>query len=313
MTSVVVPDSLPEVLKDYVKAAIRTQPEDILKWSAEYFKTPDEQLPMVDPKNYSHSFSIHDRTLIRILAFQLGTTLGTKERIEEVWSDLYLEYSLLDQIYKIGQFHGNNVDMIKFLGIAIGHWSKCLKDTMMVCCEAFCKCLAADGYFLPVDIACRLYEYLARLDCSPLPPAETVDSPTAVTNSDHGGKLQQWDTEVCKTLKTAKSLDTISAFAPYPPRAKLNCNNIYNFQSLDSAIDSGRQQQLTDDTGLEQFESGVGHSGFHVPGIGAIVPDSQIQKVLEYFKRCAVENCGHVYDFDIANDHCPRLDAIKPS
>ncbi|XP_068206579.1 ropporin-1-like protein [Palaemon carinicauda] len=33
-----VPSSLPKILKDYTKAAIRTQPRDLLTWSAAYFK-----------------------------------------------------------------------------------------------------------------------------------------------------------------------------------------------------------------------------------------------------------------------------------
>jgi len=56
--------------------------------------------------------------------FQLGTALGTKERIEEVWSDLSLDFNLLEQIYRIGNFHGEHVNMIEFLGITFGHWTK---------------------------------------------------------------------------------------------------------------------------------------------------------------------------------------------
>lgn len=52
-----------------------------------------------------------------------------------------------------------------------------LKDTVLLCCEAFCKCLATDGYFLHVDVACKLYGFLAKLDCS-LP---------AVADNDDGG------------------------------------------------------------------------------------------------------------------------------
>lgn len=41
-----------------------------------------------------------------------------------------------------------------------------LKETMLVCCEAFCKCLATDGYYLRAEVACKLYAFLATLDCS---------------------------------------------------------------------------------------------------------------------------------------------------
>uniref|UniRef100_A0A2S2QGI2 Ropporin-1-like protein n=1 Tax=Sipha flava TaxID=143950 RepID=A0A2S2QGI2_9HEMI len=170
MNSIIIPDTLPELLKKYVKAAIRSQPEDILSWSAEYFKTTDEQYTSINTCKNNTSFK-PDRTIFRILAFQLGTTLGTKERIEEVWSDLSLDFILLEHIYSIGKFNSEHVDMVEFLGVTFGHWTKSLKETMLLCCEAFCKCLATNGYFLNVDVACKLYEFLAKLDCS-LPVAD---------------------------------------------------------------------------------------------------------------------------------------------
>ena len=33
-----IPDELPKILKNYTKAAIRTQPTDLLLWSASYFR-----------------------------------------------------------------------------------------------------------------------------------------------------------------------------------------------------------------------------------------------------------------------------------
>lgn len=62
--------------------------------------------------------------VIIYLFFQLGTTIGTKMRIEEVWSDLSLDFNLLGQIYRIGKFREDHVDMVNFLGITFGHWTK---------------------------------------------------------------------------------------------------------------------------------------------------------------------------------------------
>lgn len=45
-------------------------------------------------------------------------------RIEEVWSDLSLDFNLLEQIYRIGKFHENHIDMVNFLGVTFGHWTK---------------------------------------------------------------------------------------------------------------------------------------------------------------------------------------------
>lgn len=69
MSSIVIPDSLPLILKKYVKAAIRSQPEDIICWSAEYFKTADKQSIDILDDISTHK---QDRTLSRILAFQVS-------------------------------------------------------------------------------------------------------------------------------------------------------------------------------------------------------------------------------------------------
>lgn len=73
MTSIIVPRDLPEILKNYVKAAIRSQPEDIVSWSAEYFKTTDGQYTAVTGlQENCTSIYKQDRTLFRILAFQVS-------------------------------------------------------------------------------------------------------------------------------------------------------------------------------------------------------------------------------------------------
>jgi len=52
-------------------------------------------------------------------------------------------------------------------------------------------------------------------------------------------------------------------------------------------------------------------TSYRVLGIGPSVSDVQVQRVLMYFKKCAADNGGYVYDFDIENDQCPQLDAIN--
>jgi len=71
MNSIAIPDSLPEILKSYVKAAIRYQPEDIISWSADYFKSTDNPYISVVGKGENISTHKQDRTLFRILTFQV--------------------------------------------------------------------------------------------------------------------------------------------------------------------------------------------------------------------------------------------------
>ncbi|CAH1732932.1 ropporin-1-like [Aphis gossypii] len=280
MNSIIVPDSLPEILKKYVKAAIRSQPEDIVNWSAEYFKSADSQYVSLTTKKSINTKQTQHRTLFRILAFQLGTTIGTKERIEEVWSDLSLDFNLLEQIYTIGDFRAEQVDMVEFLGITFGHWTKSLKETVLLCCEAFCKCLAANGYFMHVDVTCKLYGYLAKLDCSLPDDVYTGGDKPAV-------------------VQTSKSLDV----SPAPPTEVNQLKQSDVCVSLESILSRRLAATTTTDGRLK--------TGYHVPGIGPTVTDDQVQKVFVYFRKCAADNSGYVYDFDIENDRCPQLDAIN--
>lgn len=60
-----------------------------------------------------------------------------------------------------------------------------------------------------------------------------------------------------------------------------------------------------------EFSTMMHDHKYHVPGIGPSIPEDQVKKVIEYFQKCAADNGGYVYDFDIENDLCPNLNAIN--
>jgi len=99
-------------------------------------------------------------------------------------------------------------------------------------------------------------------------------------------------------VQTSRSLDA----SPAPPANgdQLQQNNVY--VSLESIL-ARRLAAAAMDGGPK--------TGYHVPGIGMAASDSQVQAVFVYFQKCAADNGGYVYDFDIENDRCPRLDAIN--
>lgn len=107
-------------------------------------------------------------------------------------------------------------------------------------------------------------------------------------------------------MKTSKSLDT---YTIHPSSIfgdnKLKTNNICI--SLESIFipPSATINGYMESSDMEQTRK------YHVPGIGPSVPEAQIQKVFEYFEKCAVSHGGYVYDFDIENDKCPQLDAVN--
>lgn len=116
-------------------------------------------------------------------------------------------------------------------------------------------------------------------------------------------------------MKTAKSLDV---FSVQPPSSL--AENVVNCKSLESIFcrpataderDVGNNDmEFTRDGGGGGDDMECTHgAGVDVPGIGPAVPGDRIQKVMEYFQKCAADNGGYVYDFDLENDNCPPLDA----
>lgn len=99
-------------------------------------------------------------------------------------------------------------------------------------------------------------------------------------------------------VQTSRSLDASSA----PPTIEDQLKKSDICVSLDSILARRSAATATD---------GGPVTGYHVPGIGPAVSDGQVQAVSAYFRKCAADNCGYVYDFDIENDHCPQLDAIN--
>lgn len=73
---VIVPPSLPLILKEFCKAAIRTQPYDLLRWSSSYFRAlaNGEEPPTKLRLEYPPPNTVSGLTLgfLRILLRQFG-------------------------------------------------------------------------------------------------------------------------------------------------------------------------------------------------------------------------------------------------
>lgn len=105
-------------------------------------------------------------------------------------------------------------------------------------------------------------------------------------------------------VKTSKSLDVTYPTSLVPlAENKLKHNA---GASLESIFVSMATANMGDDDFC--YRSSTGH---YVKGIGPCVSDAQVQKVIDYFQKCAAHNGGYVYDFDIENHHCPQLDAVN--
>jgi len=81
---IVVPAKLPMILKQFCKAAIRTQPYDLLKWSGSYFRAlaEGEELPVKSRLEYPPPSTASGLTLgfLRVLLRQFGSRVLHRQR-----------------------------------------------------------------------------------------------------------------------------------------------------------------------------------------------------------------------------------------
>lgn len=84
---IAVPARLPMILKQFCKAAIRTQPYDLLKWSGSYFRAlaDGEEPPVKSRLEYPPPSTASGLTLgfLRVLLRQFGSTARlTVDRVQ---------------------------------------------------------------------------------------------------------------------------------------------------------------------------------------------------------------------------------------
>ncbi|XP_043683806.1 uncharacterized protein LOC122636538 isoform X2 [Vespula pensylvanica] len=137
-----VPVTFPYILKLYAKAAIRTQPYDLLKWTAAYFRAlANKEVPPVKERLEYPPFE-----------HPSGITPG------------YLK-TLLNRFG-----HVNKVPLRAILehwqAIACGLLADNLTDTMIYVCELLTEEPEGGSAMIPLRNFTNLYGYLANLDCS---------------------------------------------------------------------------------------------------------------------------------------------------
>ncbi|XP_046837018.1 ropporin-1-like protein [Vespa crabro] len=122
-----IPVTFPYILKLYAKAAIRTQPYDLLKWTAAYFRAiTKKEVPPVK-KRLEYPPLIHSSGItpgyLRTLLNRFGHVNKVPLRaILEHWQGIDLTETSLYQICLVGGFlKGDwNCDFYRFLAIACG-------------------------------------------------------------------------------------------------------------------------------------------------------------------------------------------------
>ncbi|KYN06633.1 Ropporin-1-like protein [Cyphomyrmex costatus] len=165
-----VPARLPTILKQFCKAAIRTQPYDLLKWSSSYFRAlaDGEEPPIKSRLEYPPPSTASGLTLgfLRVLLRQFGNYNKTLpiETILHRWNCLCLDHRDFDTILVIGGFH-HTCQVKKFLAVAVGLLGTNLTETMIMVCQLFSHEPDGGSAMIPLTLFMEIYEYLAKLAC----------------------------------------------------------------------------------------------------------------------------------------------------
>ncbi|XP_047185910.1 ropporin-1-like protein isoform X3 [Scophthalmus maximus] len=172
-----IPTELPNLLKNFTKAAIRTQPKDLLLWSAAYFSalSAGERLPVKDRLEMNVATQKTDTGLTPGLLKTLHKQLSlgetcSKEELQKKWKGLCLPVDQLETLLSLGSF-SSDIDWMEFLALgcsALGGSLYTLPQTLMSSLKFACEILTEEeeggAARIPFDTFVKLYTYLAQLD-----------------------------------------------------------------------------------------------------------------------------------------------------
>ncbi|XP_063819920.1 ropporin-1-like protein [Pseudophryne corroboree] len=176
-----VPPELPDLLKQFTKAAIRTQPRDVLQWAAAYFGSLSrgETLPV---KDRAESPAATQRTdtgltpgLLRVLHRQLcAGVMVSREELEEKWRGLCIPLAQLHSILELDDF-GREVDWLKFLALACSTLGGSITAALKHACGILTEDPDGGASRIPFQTFIFLYKYLAQVD-GEIPEVQVEDA-----------------------------------------------------------------------------------------------------------------------------------------
>ncbi|KAM9839677.1 ropporin-1-like protein [Aulostomus maculatus] len=165
-----IPPELPDILKNFTKAAIRSQPKDLLLWSAEYFGalSKRENMPV---KNRLELTVATQKTSTRLTAGLLknlhdqlscGQTCS-KEELQQKWKGLHLPEEQLETLLSLAGF-SSDVDWMEFFALGCSALGGTLTSSLKFACEILTEDEEGGAASIPFSTFTRLYTYLAHLD-----------------------------------------------------------------------------------------------------------------------------------------------------
>ncbi|XP_056440042.1 ropporin-1-like protein isoform X1 [Gadus chalcogrammus] len=167
---IAIPTELPDILKQYTKAAIRTQPKDVLQWSAAYFSALSKGEPF-PVKERVEMYTATQRTdsgltpgLLKVLHQQLShEQTCSREELQKKWKGLCLPMMQLETIMSLGNF-SSEVHWMHFLALGCSSLGGTITSALKFACELLTEEEEGSAARIRFDTFASLYTYLAGLD-----------------------------------------------------------------------------------------------------------------------------------------------------
>ncbi|XP_032325902.1 ropporin-1-like protein [Camelus ferus] len=173
-----IPPELPDILKQFTKAAIRTQPADVLQWSAGYFSalSRGDPLPVKDRIEMPVATQKTDTGLTQGLLKVLHKQCSHKEYVEladleQKWKNLCLPGEKFRAVLELDPCK-NKIEWIKFLALGCSMLGGSLTTAMKHLCEILTSDPEGGAACIPFETFSYVYRYLSGLD-SDIPASDT--------------------------------------------------------------------------------------------------------------------------------------------
>ncbi|XP_036883861.1 ropporin-1 [Sturnira hondurensis] len=163
-----IPPELPELLKQFTKAALRTQPQDLIQWAAEYFGalTRGDIPPVRDGSQPVASSNCAELTpeLLKILHSRVaGRLIIHVSELGQMWKVLSLPPELLNSVINVGRFT-EEIEWLKFLALACSALGVTISKTLKIACEVLSSDHGSGPARIPFSTFQFLYTYIAEVD-----------------------------------------------------------------------------------------------------------------------------------------------------
>ncbi|XP_066230613.1 ropporin-1-like protein [Saccopteryx leptura] len=173
-----IPPELPDILKQFTKAAIRTQPTDVLQWSAGYFSalSRGDPLPVKDriemPVATQKTDTGLTQGMLKVLHKQCSHKRNVKlADLEKKWKNLCLPVEKFRAILQLDPCE-QEMEWIKFLALGCSMLGGSLNTAMKNLCEILTKDPEGGPARIPFETFSYVYRYLSGLDPE-IPAMET--------------------------------------------------------------------------------------------------------------------------------------------